>query len=120
MGGNDPCKRVKALFDQGRLDEQIIADALSMRESDFVYAALACLAGTNLATVKKIFALHAARPVVALAWRAGLSMRFALRLQKELGQVQPRDLINPREGTDYPLTREELFWQLDFFGIKKD
>jgi hypothetical protein len=45
-------------------------------------------------------------------------MRFALRLQKELGHIQPKDLIYPRDGTDYPLTRDEMLWQLEFLGIK--
>ena len=89
-----------------------------MRDRDFVYAALALLAGTDVVTVEKICSLRAAKPVVALSWQAKLSMRFALRLQKELAQVQPKDLIYPREGTDYPLTHDELVWQLDFFGIK--
>ncbi len=113
-----PLDRVKAMFMEGRLDEEAVADALSMRDRDFVYAALALLAGTDVVTVEKICSLRAAKPVVALSWQAKLSMRFALRLQKELAQVQPKDLIYPREGTDYPLTHDELVWQLDFFGIK--
>ncbi len=112
-----PVKRVRMLAMDGRLDEDMISDALAMRDRDFVHAALAYLAGTDLETVKKICAMQAPKAIIALSWKAGLSMRFALRLQKEMGQIQPRNLIYPREGTDYPLSEDELQWQLEFIGL---
>jgi len=45
-------------------------------------------------------------------------MRLALKLQQELGQVQTKELLYPRGGTDYPLTEEEMIWQLDFLGLE--
>lgn len=116
--GKTPLQRAAMLAQEGRLDEETLADALGMRDRDFVYAALACLAETDLATVERIFALKAAKPIIALCWKAKLTMRFALRLQKELGHVQPRELVYPRDGTDYPLTRDEMLWQLEFIGVK--
>lgn len=113
-----PIDRVKKLAKEDRLNEETIADALGMRDRDFVYAALAYLAGTDIETVSKTFAMKTGKPIVALVWRAKLTMRFALRLQQELGQVQPKDIVYPRDGTDYPLTYDEMLWQLDFLGIK--
>lgn len=113
-----PVDRVQKLLKDKKLDEDVVADALGMRDRDFVEAALAALAKTDIVTVKKILDMKAPRPIVALSWQAHLSMRFALRLQKEFGQVPVKELIYPREGTDYPLTHEELVWQLDFFGVK--
>ena len=77
------------------------------------------MANTSLTEVKRIFALQAAKPIVALSWKAGLSMRMALQLQKDMGHVLVRELIYPRDGTDYPMTAEELRWQLDFLGLGK-
>ncbi|MCB9990881.1 MAG: DUF2336 domain-containing protein [Rhodospirillales bacterium] len=111
-------QRVKKLHKQGKLTEDIVADALAMRDREFVCAAMACLAGTDSATVEKIFGMKAGKPIVALTWKAKLTMRFALRLQKEMGHVQPKELVYPRDGTDYPLTHDEMVWQLDFLGIK--
>jgi hypothetical protein len=31
--------------------------------------------------------------------------------------VPPSALLYPRGGTDYPLTKEEMAWQLDAIGI---
>jgi hypothetical protein len=42
-------------------------------------------------------------------------MRFASQLQLRLGGIAPNQVLNPRGGTDYPLSDEEMDWQLDFF-----
>jgi hypothetical protein len=39
-------------------------------------------------------------------------------MQQELGQVPVKELLYARGGTDYPLTVDEMIWQLDFLGIK--
>jgi hypothetical protein len=62
--------------------------------------------------------LKAPKPIIALTWHANLTMRLALQLQKELGQVAPKEIIYPKNGTDYPMTKEELNWQLEFLGVK--
>ncbi|MEC7028132.1 MAG: DUF2336 domain-containing protein, partial [Pseudomonadota bacterium] len=113
-----PADRVKKLIKEDRLNEEVVTDALGMRDRDFVVEALAALAKIDTATVHKILNMKAPKPIVALSWQARLSMRFALRLQKELVNVPAKELIYPREGTDYPLTHDELVWQLDFLGIK--
>lgn len=118
-GEEAPGMRAKRLAREKRLEEDTISDALAMRDRDFVYAAIGQRARTSAANVKRIFEMRAAKPIVALAWRAGLSMRFALELQKELGHVQPRDLLYPKEGVAYPLSQKDIDWQLDFLGLKK-
>jgi hypothetical protein len=54
--------------------------------------------------------------VTALAWRANLSMRQALQLQLRVAHIPPTAALNPRGGTDYPLTPAEMEWQLGLFG----
>jgi hypothetical protein len=39
-------------------------------------------------------------------------------LQKDVGQVPPKELMYPKGGTDYPLSDEDLEWQLEFLGLK--
>ncbi len=113
-------QRVKKLAKDGRLNEVTLGDALGMRDSEFVCAALAHLAGTDLKTVQKIFDIKAPKAIVALSWKAKLTMRFALRLQKEIAHIPPQELLYPRDGTDYPLTYDEMIWQLDFLLEDRD
>lgn len=74
--------------------------------------------GLILQWLKKIFEVRAPKSIVALCWQAGLSMRMALRIQQELARVPHKELIYPREGTDYPLAEKDILWQLDFIGVK--
>jgi uncharacterized protein (DUF2336 family) len=110
--------RAKKAIAGGRLSEDILSDALAMRDSAFVNAALAQKIGVPVEVGTKVFELKAPKPIVALAWHAGLSMRMALRLQKDMAHVRPQELLYPRDGTDYPLTDDELNWQLEFMGLK--
>lgn len=110
--------RVARLDKEHHLTEEAVSDALGMRDKEFVVEAIARMARANPDTVDNAFKMRKARPVVALSWKAGLSMRMALRLQQEMALVPPKELLYPRDGTDYPLTDEELRWQLEFMGFK--
>lgn len=113
-----PYDRAVTLARQGKLDDALIADALGMREEDFVVAAIACRAKAGIPAVRRILSLRAAKPIVALCWRAGLPMRFALALQQEMGRVPVRELIYPRDGTDYPFSEGEMSAMLDFLNVQ--
>jgi uncharacterized protein (DUF2336 family) len=110
-------QRVLDFFKSGKLSDETMADALSMKDRDFVILGLACLAKTNRKNIEQIFAMRAAKPIVAVCWKAGLSMRFALRLQQEIAQIPHKELVYPRGGTDYPLSEADLKWQLEFLGL---
>ena len=110
-------QRVIRLYKAGKLNDEVFGDALSMRDKSFVSAGLAALLKTSQANIDKIFAMGAAKPVVAICWKAGLSMRFALRLQQDMAKVPHKELIYPRGGTDYPLSEADLKWQLEFLGF---
>lgn len=111
--------RVKKLIADGKLSEETIADAMGVRDREFVIVALAAMARTSRVTVEKVVAMHAPKPLLAVCWKAGISMRMALQMQKELAQIPSRELIYPRGGTDYPMDKTELEWQLEFLGISK-
>lgn len=116
--GEAASARVARMAQKNDLTEHAVSDALGMRDREFVVAAIATLAKATPQTVENVFKMRKARPVVALSWKAGLSMRMALRLQQELAQVPTKELIYPREGTDYPLSDDEMRWQLEFMGFK--
>lgn len=112
-------QRLKDVLQEGRLNEETISDALAMRDREFVSAAIAKMIKTDSARVMCIFDMKAPKPIIALSWHAGLSMRMALQLQKDMGLVPPKELIYPRDGTDYPLSQDDIDWQLEFLGLKK-
>ena len=108
-------KRAQCMFEAGKLDHQVLTRALNGGDRDLVRHGLALRADLPLSLIDHILAAHSAKGVTALAWKAGCAMRFASQLQLRLGGIAPNQVLNPRGGTDYPLSDEEMDWQLDFF-----
>lgn len=113
-----PAQRVNKLVRAGTLNETALSDALAMRDREFAVLALAAMTGSTASDIQKVFQMRAAKPVCAMAWKAGLSMRMALRLQQEMAQIPLKELLYPKGGTDYPMTRDEIQWQLDFLDLE--
>ena len=115
---SDPAGRARKLFAAGALTEEIMSDAIAMRDRAFVVTALALCAATTTDNVEKVFDVRAPKAICAVTWRAGFSMRLALKLQQTLGGVKSGALIYPRGGIDFPMTEDELRWQLGIIGIE--
>ena len=98
--------------------EEAMSAAIANGKQEAVAAALARDAQLPAATVSSILASKSSKAVTALAWRAKLSMRQALQLQLRIAHIPPTSALNPRGGTDYPLTPSEMEWQLGLFGAE--
>ena len=109
-----PTERAKDLEAKGELTEALIAKALGGGDRGFVAAALAEKSGLAESAITKVLDAQSAKGVVSLAWKAGLSAEFAVQLQTRLGGIAPGDLLRPRGG-GYPLSEEEMTWQLELF-----
>ena len=70
----------------------------------------------ELAIVRRMMESKAGKPVIALAWKAELSMRTAMSMQRHLAHIPPHAIINAKEGVDYPLTEAEMGWYIDYFS----
>ena len=102
--------------DKVPVTEDAINAAIAAGKQEAIAAVLARDAELPAATVSSILASKSAKAVTALAWRAKLSMRQALQLQLRIAHIPPTAALNPRGGTDYPLTPAEMEWQLGLFG----
>jgi len=115
-GGPRLAEYVQRLYLKGELSEDALDEALSVGNSEFLSLSLAYKAGVAPTVVSRIVAAHSAKGMTALAWKAGLSMRFAIKLQSRLAGVAPSEIIPAKYGTDYPLTPDEMTWLLSFFS----
>ncbi|MBT3990952.1 MAG: DUF2336 domain-containing protein [Rhodospirillaceae bacterium] len=105
----------KRLKREGKLEAKDIESALKTGDRQFVRSALAIRSELSLAVIEKIVKTRSAKGVMAMAWKAGLPMRLATDLQSKLAGISNGDLINPRNGFDYPMNDEELAAELSFF-----
>ena len=98
-----------------KLTDKEVAKALAANDVKFARAALSVLAGIPPEAVTKVLNTHSAKGVVALTWKAGLPADLAVKIQVKLGHVPPSQTLNPRNGNQYPLSEDDMNWQLEFF-----
>lgn len=99
---------VQQLYARGAINEQFIIDALDRRQREVVIQALGLLAMINMEDARRIITRRNPQRVTALAWKAGLSMRTAFRIQAEVALVPHRQLLFARDGFDYPLSEVQM------------
>jgi uncharacterized protein (DUF2336 family) len=96
--------------------EEAIGAAIARGDHRAVGEALARDSGLPKAQVERMLQSRSAKGITALAWKAGLPVRLAVQLQLRIGGIAPPATLNPREGVLYPLSEEEMAWQLEFFA----
>lgn len=108
---------VEAAAKAGRLDENFVEGAAEGTKREVVVLALAKLAGVPDKIVRRILLTRSAKPVTALVWRAGLSMRAAFKIQRFVMKLPADELLPARNGIQFPLADEEMRWHLGYFGV---
>jgi uncharacterized protein (DUF2336 family) len=114
MSRETPLSRARRLYANGTLNEDMVIAAIGT-DQDFVIAALALRARLKPAVVNKILVSHSSKGLTALSWKAGYSMRLSAQLQVRLAHLPLRARLNASSGGSYPLTPEEMAWQIEFF-----
>ncbi len=109
-------EEVRRLEKEGKLDDGRIASELTGGNRVFVTEAIAVKSGLPAAVVERIAAARSAKAMTALAWKAGFSMRFAVKLQSRYANVPSGELLHPRDGFDYPMSEEDMTWQIGFYA----
>ncbi|MBC06906.1 DUF2336 domain-containing protein [Thalassospira sp.] len=113
--GEPAFEKALAMHAKKKLTDQEVAKALAANDVKFARASLAVLAGISPDAVTKVLNTHSAKGVVSLAWKAGLPADLAVKIQVKLGHVPPSQTLNPRSGNQYPLSEDDMNWQLEFF-----
>lgn len=120
-GGQDflamalPIDMVERLFKARKLDGNVISKAINAGDHSFVLAALIVRSELDPVIVKRIFIEKSPKGIMALGWKAGLSGRMGVQMQQRMGRVAPSEVLMPGDDDDYPLSEDELRWQLEFF-----
>jgi glycerol uptake facilitator-like aquaporin len=67
--------------------------------------------------IERACALRTAKGIVSLAWKAGLTVQTAIALQVALAHLPPDMTLRPAQDGGFPLSEEEMRWQLGFLAI---
>jgi Uncharacterised protein conserved in bacteria (DUF2336) len=98
------------------------ADLLAAARDGDVANAMTLLATATdmpLAVVRRAASLRSTKGLVSLVWKAGLSMRVGVAMQVLLARSSPATAIKPGPGNSFPLSVQEMCWQLDFLRGKE-
>ena len=106
-------QQARSLQAAGRLDEAAIRAAASRGDAKLCAAMLAVAGDLPISVVDRARSLRSAKGVVSLAWHAALSMDTAVTLQVLLGRVAPHAVLRSPDGVEFPLSLDEMRWQID-------
>lgn len=107
--------RAKRLHKEGKLDVEMVTSAVDNGKRAFAIAGLAELAGLTFEAARDLLSARSAKAATALAWKAGLNMRQAIQVQLRLAGVSPQSTLYAKNGTDFPLSKDDMEWQLELF-----
>jgi uncharacterized protein (DUF2336 family) len=109
-------KRVRQMYLNNELTEHEISSALASGGQEFVVYAIALKSKTPVDVVSRAISMRSGKAIVALCWKADLSMRVATRVQMHLAHIPPSDVLRATASDDFPLSKDEMRWQLEFMA----
>ena len=105
--------RARAMHKQGTLDDECVQAAIEAGQTAFAVEALMLMSELPTAGARKLLGSGQAKAVTALVWKCGLGMRTAMQVQRTIGKIAPQNMLNARNGTDFPLSETDMLWQLE-------
>jgi uncharacterized protein (DUF2336 family) len=113
-GAQHAHRQAMALHETGKLDDDAFIAAARRGDSAVMAAMLAVKANVAPAVVERAATLRSPKGIIALAWKGGLSMQVAQALQVIVARLPPDAVIHARPGGGFPLSVQEMRWQLEF------
>lgn len=103
------------LFERGVIDDEFIQNAIKNKQSELAIQSLALLSAIPDKSVREILNKKKGSLVVALAWKAQLTMRTALQMQNDLAHVARPDFVNAKNGVDYPMSPDQMEYEIALY-----
>lgn len=100
----------------GQLTEGALLGVTGSGDAPLAAAMLAVAADVPLAAVMRAAELRSAKALVSFVWKAGFSMRVATPLQFLVGRLAPAAVLSAGPGGTFPLSIEEMRWQIAFLN----
>ncbi len=82
-------------------------------------AIIAAAADVPLPAVHRAATLRSAKGLISLTWKAGFTMKAGHAAQVLLARLPPGTVLKPGPGNSFPLSVQEMSWQIDFLSGKE-
>ncbi len=107
---------VRKAYEAGKLDNAAVTTLADTGKKECLSMALSLLIEEPVKKITEIMDAKSPEAITSICWKADLSMRTALAVQKAQN-IKHTDLLLPKNGFEYPLDDQKLNLQLNFFGI---
>lgn len=101
-----------ALHEAGDIRDSLIRDQIKDNVRGLMIHCLAAAADASARDVSAIFRSKDGKLISALAWKAGLTMRTSVALQRSVALINAKDIVPAKNGVDYPLAEKDMDWLL--------
>lgn len=113
---DDGAERAEQRHKAGKLDDDAILDAIDDDDLTFLRRAFELMSGLKSQQVDKMLKSGSAKGLCALAWKAGLGADIAVSLQRRIGKLPAKSMIQEAPTGGYQMSEEELKWYVDYFA----
>ncbi len=103
------------LFKAGKLDEYAVLDAIDEGNMEFLQRSYELLTELPGKHVEKMLTSESAKGLCALAWKAGHGADIAVSLQRRIGKIPAKSMIQEAKDGSFQMSDEELEWYVDYF-----
>jgi uncharacterized protein (DUF2336 family) len=107
---------VRQLNATGQLNEAALIEAATTGDARQAGAILAVAAGVTLPLIDRAVALRSAKALISLVHRAGFSMQAGTIVQSVLGRLSPGERMPPGPDGAFPLSADEMVWQIELLS----
>lgn len=107
--------KAERMHKAGKLDEYAFLDAIDEEDTGFLDRGFALLSKLPSDQVTKMFESGSAKGLCALTWKAGLGADIAVSLQRRIGKIPAKSMIQADPDGSFHMTEEELEWYVDYF-----
>jgi uncharacterized protein (DUF2336 family) len=97
---------------EGDAADQAFLAAAARQDAEGCIAMLASRAGLDPQVVRRAARLRSAKALLSIAWRAGFGPAVAPAVQTVVGGLPPESALPPSGPQGWPLSPEEMRWQL--------
>ena len=109
----DTLEKIKEMHGAGKLTEREVLKAIESDNRLFADAALAVLTDQSIGRVREVLRMKSAKSILALTWRAGLSMTTAVAIQEKLLRLPASKIMRAGPKGLYPISEDDLSWQAE-------
>ena len=112
----DVLNSIRKLHDAGKLDETAFLEACSAGDARQAAAILSVSSGISVETIDRAVALRSPKALVSIVGRARFTMRAGCVVQSLLGRLGPHEILAPAADGSFPLSANEMDWQIELLG----